>query len=647
MSLLKQLFLAICLFLIVAYSGSFVAGIESSRGQMIDELRSHAQDAASALGLSLAPHIDDQAMLELMVSSIFDSGYYAHIRLVRIADGTTIVERKDDPNMAAVPAWFARLVNLQAQEGNALIMKGWQQEARVEVASHPRFALLRLWESALATLLWLLLCGLFSAVIGGWLLRRQLRPLDDMVRQARAISRRELFTLDPLPRTPELRRVVMAMNRMVEKLKALFAEEASRSERLREEVYQDSLTGLANRRLLDLRLDQQLDSHEHNSDGHLMVIRINDLAGVNQRFGAKHTDELICATAELLKQTVAERGKSDWLAARNRGGEFVLLAPGIDNAEARALAQALEDSFASLLQTGATDLQPPAHMGITAFQPGDASEQVIGRADQALATAQSDPSRAWKLLDGAEMLPSQDLHEWSLLLDEALEAARFQLYFQPVVSCTDRHQVLHHKVLARLVGRSGELLVAGRFLPWLERLGWTARFDRVIFGLCLAHLRQSPRPLALSLSSATLRDPASVSQVLQRLRANPSQAQCLHIEIDDRALLSSEELERLSNVIRDAGCQLALQHFGGRFSLVGNLSQLGLAYLKIDGSFIRGLDTESDKRPFIEALVRATRSIDLPLIAEQVEREGELEVLCELGVHAATGQLLGGPSPHP
>jgi len=90
MSLLKQLFLAICLFLVVAFTGSFIAGVESSREQLISQLRSHAQDAATALGLSMTPHVDDPAMIELMVSSIFDSGYFASIRVVRIADDSEL-----------------------------------------------------------------------------------------------------------------------------------------------------------------------------------------------------------------------------------------------------------------------------------------------------------------------------------------------------------------------------------------------------------------------------------------------------------------------------------------------------------------------------------------------------------------------------
>ncbi|WXL27304.1 cyclic di-GMP receptor LapD [Ectopseudomonas mendocina] len=648
MSLLKQLFIAICLLLAVAFTGSFIVGVESSREQQLSQLRSHAQDAATALGLSLTPHVDDMAMSELMISSIFDSGYFASIRLIRIPDDEVLVERHiSDTSAETVPAWFSRLINLQPQPGDALIMRGWEQAARVEVISHPNFALARLWDSAIGTLLWLLLCGVISALVGGWLLRKQLSPLDKMVQQAQAISRREFLTLNKVPRTPELKRVVSAMNQMVDKLKTLFAEEASRSEKLREEAYQDSITGLANRRQFDISLTNRLDTSEQNTEGYLFLLRVNDLAGLNQRFGGQHTDALIAAIGELFKRMLSQHQRTGWLASRSRGGEFSLLAPGLGSEEAEQLANDLNEGLQTLLQTGASDCNPVAHVGITTFRPGEEPAQVIGRADQALAQAQSqnDGERNWAHLDDFSAQPTQSLHEWREWIDEALTQGKLQLYFQPVIQCAERSKLLHHKVLARLLDPQGEAIAAGRFLPWIERLGWAHRFDLAMLKHSLTHLQQHPAPLALSLSSATVRDPQAFSALIELLRQYPQQTAQLTLELDERHLPPPAELDQLSRRVRECGCNLGLQHFGGRFSLIGNLTHLGLAYLKLDGAYIRAIDQESDKRLFIEAVFRATNSIDLPLIAEMVETEGEFAVLKELGLYGAMGRLLGAPEP--
>lgn len=645
MSLLKQLFLAICLFLVVAFTGSFIAGVETSREQLLSQLRSHAQDAATALGLSMTPHVDDPAMIELMVSSIFDSGYFATIRVVRIPGEEVIVERTTSTTTERVPQWFVDMVDLKPEGGDALIMRGWEQAARVEVLSHPQFALAKLWDSAIGSLLWLLLCGIISAILGGWLLRTQLRPLDTMVHQAQAISRREFFTLPHVPRTPELKRVVLAMNQMVEKLKQLFAEEAARSEKLREEAYQDSLTGLANRRLFEIKLANQLAITEQNAAGYLMFLRVNDLGGLNQRMGGQHTDTLIYSIGELLKRLLEQRGAPDWLASRSRGGEFTLLAPGLVAEDADRIAQELTESLESLRQTGASDCIPVAHLGIAAFRPGEQMSNVIGRADQALAQAQSNANKTWERLDDFNATNGQGLHEWRRWIDDALNQSMLQLYFQPVAACADTSRLLHRKVLARLLDPQGEAVAAGRFLPWIERLGWAARLDLAMLEHSFAHLAKYPQPLALSLSTATLRDAVSRERLLALLKQHPQHGKQMTLELDERFLPPPADLEQLSQQVREAGYQLGLQHFGGRFSLIGNLTHLGLAYLKIDGSYIRAIDQEDDKRVFIEAIFRATNSIDLPLIAEMVESQGELQVLRELGIHGAMGRLIGPPAP--
>jgi diguanylate cyclase (GGDEF)-like protein len=644
MSLLKQLFLAICLFLVVAFTGSFIASVENSREQSLNQLRSHAQDAATALALSMTPHVEDPVMLELLANSIFDSGYFSSIRVLRIPDGSPIVERNANIQPQQVPEWFAAIVNLPPQGGDALIMRGWEQAARIEVLSHPQFALAKLWDSTLATLLWLLVCGAVSALLGGWLLRSQLRPLDRMVEQAHSITQREFTTLPQLPRTPELRRVVQAMNQMVDKLKTLFAEEAERSEKLRQQAYQDDLTGLASRRLLDLRLSAQLAPDEHHAEGYLLLLQIHDLNGLNQRYGGQFSDRLIVAIGEQLMRLKSRRGRADWLAARNRGSEFVLLAPGLHQDEVAPLLETLSDELETLRPTGSTDSVPVAHIGVTAFRLGETPRDVLERADQALAQAQAGNS-AWQLLNGYWVQPLRDQHSWHETLQQALADSALALYVQPVVLATAPAQILHHKVLARLPTPSGEPLTAGRFLPWLERLGWAARFDYIMLELVIARLKEAPQPLALSLSAATLRDARHLQQIFALLHSNPTETSQLILELDAQHLPVDTHLQHWSQKVRATGTRLGLQHFGGDFSKIGNLAHLGLAHVKVDGAYIRGIDNDEDKRLFIEAIYRTTNSIDLPLIAEMVETEGELRVLAELGVRGAMGHFLGAPIP--
>jgi diguanylate cyclase (GGDEF)-like protein len=646
MSLFKQLLIAICLFLVVAFSGSFMVSLESSRTQYVNQLRSHAQDAATSLALSLTPNIDDPTMVELMVSSIFDSGYYSSIRVIDLATDKIIVERSGAPDSSSVPAWFVKLIGLEAAGGDAIVSRGWQQAARVEVVSHPMFALAKLWQSALGSLGWLLICGLVSAVLGALLLRRQLRPLDYMVAQSHAIGRREFLSLPELPRTPELRRVVQAMNQMVEKLKALFQENTERSEKLRVESYQDSLTGLANRRYFEMQLNARVSNQEEASSGYLLLLRVKDLVGLNQRLGGKRTDELLRAVGEQLVRQCAHYPETNNLITRSRGGEFAVLAPKMLRAEALQLAQNLESTLLSLQATGASDVTPVAYIGLAPYSPGDSPQTLLGLADQALSQAESEGEHSWSCIEhSAAISLGDDHHAWNNLLDQALTQRRFQLFFQPVVDSRNPQHVLHYKVLSRLLDEQGQTIAAGRFLPWLERFGWSTRLDQLMLELVLQQMALHDQALALNLSAATLADPKALNKVFETLKQHARLGPRLTLEIGEEQLPEQLVLEQLTRRLRELGFTLAVQRFGGRFSMIGNLAHLGLAYLKIDGSYIRAIDKESHKRLFIEAIQRAAHSIDLPLIAERVETDGELQIICEMGIEGVQGQLFGDPAP--
>ena len=426
----------------------------------------------------------------------------------------------------------------------------------------------------------------------------------------------------------------------------MFQEQAERSEKLRAESYQDNLTGLANRRYFEMQLNNRVSNPEQASSGYLLLLRVKDLAGLNQRLGGQRTDELLKAVGEQLSRECAKYPETQNLVTRIRGGEFAVLAPGLVREEALQLAQNLDNALSSLHATGATDVAAVASIGLAPFTHGDSPQQVLTLGDQALAQAEGQGEQNWACIDQSLTADVGDDHyAWHRLLDQALSQQRFELYFQPVVAAADTQLVLHYKVLSRLLDDQGQTIPAGRFLPWLERFGWTARLDRLMLERVLEQMKEHEDSLALNLSSATLADPQALNKVFEILRAHSNLGERLTLEIGEEQLPEQAVLEQLTRRLRELGFSLSLQRFGGRFSMIGNLARLGLAYLKIDGSYIRAIDQESDKRLFIEAIQRAAHSIDLPLIAERVETEGELSVIREMGLYGVQGQLLGEPKP--
>ncbi|MGV8442539.1 diguanylate cyclase domain-containing protein, partial [Pseudomonas aeruginosa] len=103
-----------------------------------------------------------------------------------------------------------------------------------------------------------------------------------------------------------------------------------------------------------------------------------------------------------------QKGRTDWLLARSRGGEFAVLAPGCSREQAERLAEELCEGLENLARTGASDLTPVAYLGISAFAEGDSPADLLARADQALAQAESQPAQPWASQDGTALAALND-----------------------------------------------------------------------------------------------------------------------------------------------------------------------------------------------------------------------------------------------
>lgn len=235
MTLLRQLILAILALLLLVFAGSVAISVANTRHYLDAQLQSHAQDAATSLGLSLSTSAaeDDRATMESMVDALFDSGYYRSIRIIDTG-GAPLVERAQPVRFDDVPAWFVRLIPLNTPLGEAMLMSGWRQLGRVQVTSNPGYAYLELWRTTRGSVgLFALVAALAVAlsVVGVNII---LRPLRATEAQAAAIADREFPVQEHLPRTRELRRVVEAMNHMSRKVRQMLDEQIALGERLRE-----------------------------------------------------------------------------------------------------------------------------------------------------------------------------------------------------------------------------------------------------------------------------------------------------------------------------------------------------------------------------------------------------------------------------
>ncbi|MBM9889987.1 MULTISPECIES: bifunctional diguanylate cyclase/phosphodiesterase [Deefgea] len=645
MTLLKQLILMIILLFTLLFCGTVYLSVQNSRAFLTEQLTTISQDTATSLGMQLSPLIMDknnQVIVQSMLDAVFDSGYYRQIRIVDV-EGKLVIERTAPPHVNQVPDWFIRLFHIETPVGEALMTSGWQQAGTITIAANPGIAYASLWTSSMTALYWFLGASLFTFAMGVVILHFVLRPLKAVEQQAMAICNREYPEQSEIPWTLDLRSVVQAMNRMTQKVKEMFAEQAASIERMRAEAYIDTLTGLANRRYFDMHVKQAIEADEPLTHGALLFFEISHLKEINDQKGFRVVDNLLIESAALLKKMVADSACADAFAARISGNTFAVFFAGIEQEKARQLAANLSHNMASLYERGMTPFADVGHIG-GAMYHGQRLNNWLSEVDLALRTAQSEGPNVMHFFTPQEAsgFGAMSASDWKGILLEALNSQRVELYTQVVNAANN--QLIHREVFLRLRDELGEQIPAGLFVPMAKRHGLIQEFDRIVIQLCLQELQKDASlRLAINLFPASISQPKFVTWLIEQLTAYPTVAQQMSFELPEQeALTQLDDLRSFIAQVGAFGVQVGLDNFGRGFGSFTYLSTLKVNYLKVDGSFSKDIDQNRENQFFLDAIVKIAHGLDLQVYAKSVETSAEQAMLGSLRVDGAQGFGIGG-----
>lgn len=589
-------------------------------------------DNATLLALSLSRNNPDAVTLDLVVASLFDGGHYEWIR---IADpgGKVIAERRDNGMVMDAPDWFVQLLPIRTVAGEAHINNGWQQFGTVTLLSHSRFAYGALWKSACEMVLALSFAGLVGGFLASLVLRRIRRPLKTVIDQATAITRRHFVTV-ALPSVPELRKLAVAMNTTVSRLKAMFDEEAARLDQVRKEANFDPLTGLANKTHFKAQLRQAVEA-EDAEEGVVLIARLANLASINQRLGRVETDDFLKSMSKVIGSVPINTGHG--VAARLGGADFALLLPGETEPLALAdkLLQALVLTAAPYVQNSTT-----AWVGVGRYATGDDVSDILAKVDAALASATFTGIDCVRVVQrgDSDALPRTAEH-WDVVLKQALRNGWVKLM---ELAVTDMNGgLLHIDCSLRLSIDGGEdWIVAGRFLPVAERLKLTADLDLAAVKLGLQRLQSDPKlaGVAINLTGGSLDDATFLTSLAGILDTSRELSPRLWIEMAEvGALKRLDKFKTLCAVLNSHGCKVGLEHFGHQFSQIGMLHGLGLDYLKVDASFVGGVNANEGNRAYLGGLSHIAHGIGLVVLAEGVTTDDEKQTLSGIGFDGVAG----------
>lgn len=650
MTLYRQLSISIILLFVIGFLGTVIISTNNLRTFLAAQLESHAQDTATSLGLSLSPHMQTQDMpiITSMVDAIFDRGDYMKITVTSI-NGELLIKRSNAVTSEEVPGWFINAIPLQTPAAEALVMSGWKQAATVEVTSHPGHAYKEIWNNTVDTLKLFLGSASITLLLGLLAVRILLRPLRQVEMQADAICNQSYPIQKKLPRTRELRSVVMAMNRLSEKVDAFFTDQSALTERLREQAYRDPVTGLGNRRYFSRQLQALLASREEPVQGAFMLLELRELAQVNKKRGYPGGDQLLLRTGELLQSRI--ENTDNCFTARIAGAGFGLVLTGFSTDDAELLAKNLCHNLQQLHADGLVETDDICNIGIAMWKHGDALTDLLAEADIALRAAQSVGQNSWQRYQppAAEQAAVHGTAHWRHYLREIIKTGSVSLVAQPVYCLDDSSDtLLHREVLLRIPDRSGKDITAGIFMPMAERAGLACEMDKLAVTALLEHMEtdSNTTDYAVNLSSASLNEPTFIEWLCKRLGESPACTKRLLMEFPEYGVLRNiQEVRKTIERLGEIGCRCGIDHFGRGFYSFGYLRSLKVNYLKVDGSYTRHIEHEEDNQFFIQALVDTAHSIDIKVIAQTIEDMEERDIVKRLKLDGIQGYLTGAPEP--
>lgn len=645
---LKQLlvwFVGSLLFLLLL--GNLLLNVSITKSYLQTQLESHAQDAATSLGLSLSKVIDarDQVAAERMIDAIFDSGDYRRIDFLDV-NNQPVIQRSLDVQIEGIPNWFTHNLTLVTPSQSAEVMAGWSQLGTLSVESHPGYAYIELWQVFKTQLLWFLGVGVAGLLLMRFIISSLLKPLHQMEDQAHEMTEKRFDYRAPPPKTRELARVAEAMNEMADTLGHVFNEQLALIEGLREQSVLDTLTGLHNREGFDRRLKAELESADSVPQGTLYLIHLRDFEQINQQQGRDEGDVLLRAISDTLKQTTLQHPGS--YASRRTGSDFCLFFPAITGDTADELAATIMAKLTSLAIVKHLLRDDLIHMGAACFRADDSCAKLLSKADMALRQAQAKNVSAWQRY--AHIAPDNMLdevrqaNEWLSILQQTLADQSAILHLQPVYTLGDQ-SLMYHQVLARLE-IDNRMVVAGLFLPMVERFDLSSAFDRMIVEKATQAIDEHAfdQPLCVSLSEQSLVNEDFLSWLEQHFSSVSLKANQLIFEVPEHIVTYTESaLIRLCELGRHCHFGISIERFGASSVPFSYLQRIAVNVIKVDQSFIRDVHENQANQFFLRSAIQIAHSQGIQIVAVGVESEDEWLTLKELGMDGAMGYYLAKP----
>jgi diguanylate cyclase (GGDEF)-like protein/PAS domain S-box-containing protein len=421
-------------------------------------------------------------------------------------------------------------------------------------------------------------------------------------------------------------------------------------EQLARHAFHDALTSLPNRRLFLDHLDHAIRRSVRSNETHaVLFLDVDRFKLINDSLGHRAGDQLLVAIAERVQQAL----RPGDLLARFGGDEYTVLLENVTESDAVTVARRIVTQLCEPISLGQHEIVATLSMGIAITAPDKTRDDILHDADVAMYQAKAKGRTGhFEIFDPAAMgARSPERLDLETALRRAIDAGELEAYYQPLVSVA-RGTCIGAEALIRwnhpergllppseFIGQAEEtelILPIGRLV--LEQACWRARSWRDQFG--------SPLSMSVNLSPRQFLQPRlvdEVAEILETTGVDPAQI-CLEIT-ESLAMSDVEWVTQVLLGLKGLGVRVAIDDFGTGYSSLGYLKRFPVDVVKIDRSFVDGLDKSAVDTAIVAAVIGLASAVGMTTVAEGVETEAQLDKLRALGCDTVQGFYLAKPMP--
>ncbi len=429
-------------------------------------------------------------------------------------------------------------------------------------------------------------------------------------------------------------------------------ERKSAEEQLLWTAIHDQLTHLHNRYYFNHELEKMINhAKRYNKQISLLYLDLDQFKIINDTEGHSVGDKLLSEVANVLSKVIRQ---TDTLC-RIGGDEFAIISydvsiPGITSLAKRINKELKHIRFnANLIQQYKVSIS----IGIAIYpQHGTTFKELLANADLAMYKAKSSGFGNYHIFDTLFNYNQeiQDNLYWKNLIEEALQKDWLHLYYQPILAI-QTNTISHYECLLRIIDDKGKIIMPFEFIHHAEKLRLIAKVEKSILNLAIQkHIflqqQQVNFKLAINLSGRSIND-KNITQEIKRLLQLPAVSpENIIFEITEtHAVFNFDDAQIFIAEVKRLGCHFALDDFGAGYSSFSYLKNLAVDYIKIDGSFIKHLDTNKADQILVRAITNISHELGKHIIAEFVENQDILDLLQQFSVNYAQGYHISKPLP--